>query len=271
MVDRVYQCNATAAPPAAPDAPSEGYPTNGNPAGAIPATIPGAYWYYMITESLRNVIVAAGLDPDHEDLGQLVAALAALAPAQNIAVFDTAGITEWQVPQVLKDGRSKAYVVIKGPGGSGAYEDLADSTGPGGGGAGGITEGVVDLSGVESVPVTVGAGGVPVTSIGNGNDGGTSSFGTYGSATSGGGGQQTGAGGASGAGAGLDFSGGLGDGQYGNMSQPGNAAGGNGGGPGGGYGAAGSGGDGQLPGAGGGGTATAPSGAGADGIVIVRW
>lgn len=78
MVDRVYQRNATAAPPAVPDAPSEGYPTNGNPAGAIPATIPGAYWYHMITESLRNVIVAAGLDPDHEDLGQVVEALQAM-------------------------------------------------------------------------------------------------------------------------------------------------------------------------------------------------
>lgn len=78
MVDRVYQRNATAAPPAVPDAPSEGYPTNGNPAGAIPATIPGAYWYHMITESLRNVIVTAGLDPDHEDLGQVVEALQAM-------------------------------------------------------------------------------------------------------------------------------------------------------------------------------------------------
>lgn len=75
MVDRVYQRNATETAPQPPTDPSEGYPTNGNPAEGLPATQPGAYWYHMITESLRRVVVEAGLTPDHEDLDQLLSAI----------------------------------------------------------------------------------------------------------------------------------------------------------------------------------------------------
>lgn len=74
-MDRVYESGAVAGAPAAPAAPSTGYPTNGNPVGGIEATWPGAYWFYMITEELRAVITAAGLVPDHTNLGQLLAAL----------------------------------------------------------------------------------------------------------------------------------------------------------------------------------------------------
>lgn len=176
MVDRVYQRNATAAPPAVPDAPSEGYPTNGNPAGAIPATIPGAYWYHMITESLRNVIVAAGLDPDHEDLGQLVEAMTALAPAQNIAVFDAPGVYEWTVPEILKAGWIKPWVEVIGAGAAGGSNE---SSGGGGGGPGGGRGGFFDLTGVDTVTITVGAGGVGVSGSQGGNNGESSSFGSY--------------------------------------------------------------------------------------------
>lgn len=69
MVDRVYERNASGSVPDAPVDPSIGYPTNGNPSQGVPATMPGEYWYYMITESLRKVIVDAGLVPDHLDMG----------------------------------------------------------------------------------------------------------------------------------------------------------------------------------------------------------
>lgn len=75
MVDRVYQRNTSDSAPQPPADPSIGYPTAGNPAQGVPATIPGPYWYHMITESLRRVVVEAGLTPDHEDLGQVVEAL----------------------------------------------------------------------------------------------------------------------------------------------------------------------------------------------------
>ncbi|SER79060.1 Phage Tail Collar Domain [Vreelandella subterranea] len=78
MVDRVYERNASDLAPQPPTNPSSGYPTAGNPAQGIPATLPGPYWYHMITESLRRVVVEAGLTPDHEDLDQVVEALQAM-------------------------------------------------------------------------------------------------------------------------------------------------------------------------------------------------
>jgi len=75
MVDRVYERNTSDSAPQPPADPSVGYPTGGNPAQGVPATIPGPYWYHMITESLRRVVVEAGLMPDHEDLDQLLGAI----------------------------------------------------------------------------------------------------------------------------------------------------------------------------------------------------
>lgn len=71
MVDRVYQRNTSDSAPQPPTDPSIGYPTGGNPAEGVPATVPGPYWYHMITESLRRVVVAAGLEPDHLNLDRL--------------------------------------------------------------------------------------------------------------------------------------------------------------------------------------------------------
>jgi len=77
-MDRIWESGASASPPPAPSSPSSGYPTAGNPATGTPATTPGPYWYHMISEELRAVISAAGLTPDHEDLGQLLSALQAM-------------------------------------------------------------------------------------------------------------------------------------------------------------------------------------------------
>lgn len=75
MVDRVYERNTSESAPAAPADPQVGYPTAGNPAQGVPATVPGPYWFHMITESLRRVVVEAGITPDHEDLDQLLSAI----------------------------------------------------------------------------------------------------------------------------------------------------------------------------------------------------
>lgn len=204
MVDRVYQRNATETAPQPPSDPSVGYPTNGNPAGGIPATAPGAWWYHMITESLRKIVVQAGLTPDHEDLDQVVEALNALAPAQNIAVFDTAGTSTWTVPDVLKNGHRKAHVTVIGGGGGGGKTIEGSTIGGAGGSGAGAAIGVFDLAGVDTVDITVAAGGNganTASGAGFGGSGGSSSFGAYLSATGGGGGQ--GSGGASKPGAGT--------------------------------------------------------------------
>lgn len=100
---------------------------------------------------------------------------------QNMAVFDTPGVSNWAVPDGLRVGLRKAYViVVGGGGGSAAFEEL--SRGAGGGGS---SEGIVDLSGVSSVTITVGEGGYS----GNAWIGGTSSFGSLLSATGGNGGR----------------------------------------------------------------------------------
>lgn len=78
-MDRVFESGAAGSPPSAPASPSSGYPTAGNPQTATPATKPGPYWYHMLTEEIRAVIVAAGLTPDHLNLTQLATAIGNLA------------------------------------------------------------------------------------------------------------------------------------------------------------------------------------------------
>lgn len=92
-MERVYQAGAVVLPPAAPITPSVGYPTGGDPLGGTPATLPGAYWFHMITEELRAIVSAGGLTPDHSVLNQVLQALpAALASRPEMArVLGTAG------------------------------------------------------------------------------------------------------------------------------------------------------------------------------------
>lgn len=102
------------------------------------------------------------------------AAAKALAAETGMVVIAAAGVTQWVVPDALKSGAKKAYVIVIGAGGGcGAFAEL--SRGAGGGGS---SEGFVDLTGIGSVACTVGAGG-------HGINGGTSSFGAYMSATGG--------------------------------------------------------------------------------------
>ena len=94
----------------------------------------------------------------------------------DVTSYTTAGSFTWTKPS----GTTKAYVRVVGGGGGGA--GYCES-----GGAGGYAEGFVDVSGVSTVAVTVGAGSAAVTYYTTaGTAGGTSSFGSYLSATGGG-------------------------------------------------------------------------------------
>lgn len=86
MDPRNYKSGAAASPPDAPAAPSNGYPTEGNPGSGVPATNPGPFWYYKIGESLRNIITNAGLTPDDGDLNLLQKAIVKLVSATNHVV-----------------------------------------------------------------------------------------------------------------------------------------------------------------------------------------
>lgn len=90
----------------------------------------------------------------------------------------TPGVTQFQVPAILRSGRRLAKVKVTGGGGGGSRR--AASPGPSGGGGAGIAEKLIDLSGVQSVVATVGSGGDGASVDGSpGNNGSASSFGGY--------------------------------------------------------------------------------------------
>ena len=74
-MDHIYESDAVDTAPELTSLKSKGYPTNGNPSLAIPATQPGAGWFYMITEELRNALLAQGIEPDVTKLNQLAEAI----------------------------------------------------------------------------------------------------------------------------------------------------------------------------------------------------
>lgn len=87
-MDRVFESGAAGLAPAAPASPSSGFPTGGNPSGGVPATKPGPYWFHMVTEELRAVIVAAGLTPDHLALNQLALAISTLVASAGVSAYN---------------------------------------------------------------------------------------------------------------------------------------------------------------------------------------
>lgn len=92
-MDRAYASGAAGTPPTAPVAPSIGYPQAANPGLGLGATKPGAYFYFMITEEIRNVIVAAGITPDQTVVNQLVKALQAMGYSLSAAAGTADAIT----------------------------------------------------------------------------------------------------------------------------------------------------------------------------------
>jgi hypothetical protein len=180
-------------------------------------------------------------------------------------------------------GVTIAKVTVVGGGGAGGLHQTLPSAG---GGAGGRAVKVVSgLVPGQQVPVTVGAGGQPPAAgtFATGGAGGTSSFGTFASATGGqGGAGGTAAGNAAGGSSGIGVGGDLNDaGSWGTDSVPPATRGGDGGGPGGGRGSSGAQSGMAAPGyggGGGGGGASAvsggtgsPGGAGRGGLVFVEF
>ena len=78
-MDRVYQANAIETPPSS-TASSGSYPTAGDKASGRLATVPGPYWFYSITEEIRNALIAAGVTPDAAKVNQLAEAMSKFLP-----------------------------------------------------------------------------------------------------------------------------------------------------------------------------------------------
>lgn len=113
MDNRSFESGASATPPTAPASPSAGYPTNGNPTLAIPATLPGDYWFYQIGEELRAAIVAGGLTPAAGTLNQLASAIfrAKSLAANGYQTLPSGLIIQWGVSASLSQGASQTITL----------------------------------------------------------------------------------------------------------------------------------------------------------------
>lgn len=175
-------------------------------------------------------------------------------------------------------GTNTKYVLVQavgGGGGGGRY-----TSGSCGGGAGGFSQKLIDVSAINTVSVTIGAGGTGATTNGNGTNGGNTTFGTHVTCNGGGGGayryQDQTANGGTASGGDVNIKGGNGAindlqaGNYTNLSGVGGASYFGGGG----YGSTASnstaGVNGQAYGSGGGGGSNSNGGDGASGIIIVQ-
>lgn len=157
-MDRAFSSGASGTPPSAPASPSSGYATSGNPGTGTPATKPGAWWYHMVTEELRQLIVAAGLTPDYTNTSQVAQAVQALIAAgaandykASVRAATTANITTLAggAPQTLdgvtlvaanrilvKDQTTGSqngiyYVATLGTGANGTWTRATDADGAG--------------------------------------------------------------------------------------------------------------------------------------------
>lgn len=109
----------------------------------------------------------------------------------GFTVYTTPGVYTYSVPAVLRAGRRIPRVRVIGGGGSGAT--LGGGVHSTGGASGASWEGAIDLSGVSSVTITVGAGGIARTVGGqDGANGAASSFGALVSCSGGQGGLRSG-------------------------------------------------------------------------------
>lgn len=177
----------------------------------VPPTYPGPDWFNAIQSELLNIIRAAGLDPDKMDNTQILAALkklflsrsnpfgdiktdgaAAIATAlSNLGLVNNGAVGRLIGMQIIKTsgtytktpGAMFADVIAIGGGAGGGW---ATSTGSynaagGGGGGGGMARGLFNLSAISTVLVTIGAGGNGgiASTITNGTQGGTTTFGSY--------------------------------------------------------------------------------------------
>lgn len=102
-MDRVWKSGAIGTPPPTPGSFSNGYASAGNPSLSVPATQPGAYWFHMITEEVRAVIVAAGVTPSATVLTQMRDALTTLFPkAADLA--DTSDVAKGDAQVGVNNG-----------------------------------------------------------------------------------------------------------------------------------------------------------------------
>ena len=132
-MDRVYQANAIETPPST-TASSGSYPTAGNKASGQLATVPGPYWFYSITEEIRNALISAGVTPDAAKVNQLAEALGKFLPLSGGTMSEDAKIGFASYPNI-KVGSDGTSVFIGNNGSQGSlarFFDVDFESNPGG-------------------------------------------------------------------------------------------------------------------------------------------
>ncbi|ELN1392687.1 TPA: carbohydrate kinase [Escherichia coli] len=183
--------------------------TRGNPQTGTPATDLDDDYFDMLQEELCSVVEASGASLEKARHDQLLTALRALllsrknpfgdiksdgtvqTALENLGLVDNGAVGRLIGMQIIKTsgtytktpGAMFADVIAIGGGAGGGW---ATSTGNynaagGGGGGGGMARGLFNLSAISTVLVTIGAGGNGgiASTITNGTQGGTTTFGSY--------------------------------------------------------------------------------------------
>lgn len=70
MEPRAYESGAAGTPPAYPANAVSGYPMTAT--SVLAATVPGPYWFFMMSEEIRYFITETGQAPDPYNTGQLL-------------------------------------------------------------------------------------------------------------------------------------------------------------------------------------------------------
>ncbi len=107
-----YQADAVESIPELSTLTSQGYPTNGSPELGIPATQPGAAWFYAVTSEIVTAIEKLGGTPSRDNIDQLADTLLAkfALKADLKSPVLTGDVT---VPDPVQDHNpvTKAYLV----------------------------------------------------------------------------------------------------------------------------------------------------------------
>jgi hypothetical protein len=142
-------------------------------------------------------------------------AVSSTGSSYTYSTYGASGVRVFTSPGTWVKPAGVQVILVKLVGAGGGASGHCES-----GGAGGYAEKVINVSSVTSVPVTVGTGGAPTYYSGSAGQGGTTSFGSYLSATGGNGANSNNQhhGGLPGLGSGGDFNnyggGGTNHGQY---------------------------------------------------------
>ena len=123
---QVYYSDVATTPPSLPATAKEGYPQDGTVTGNAQATVPGAYWFHMVSSELENAIRAGGKTPDASKVNQLGEIIGNMHAAMNAVSYLPQTLTDAQKRQA-KENLNLSLINVRdfGAKGDGVTDDAA--------------------------------------------------------------------------------------------------------------------------------------------------